>query len=130
MKNGPLSGMRVLLVEDDFYLAEDATTAVREAGGEVVGPFGNPGEALEALSCNGVDIAVLDINLGNGPAFELARELRSSEMPFVFATGYDEGVLPEDLRTVTRLQKPFRPRDLVDCLSSARERLANPGERC
>lgn len=118
----PLSGLRVLLVEDDYYLAADASHAVENAGGQVIGPFGNASDALDALASGGADVAVLDINLGSGPSFALARQLQSSEVPIVFATGYDSGVLPEDLRTVTRLQKPFQSRELVECLSMAKVR--------
>ncbi len=119
MTGKPLQGLRVLLVEDDYYLASDVSDAVQEAGGKVVGPFGNAREALEAVSREHADVAVLDINLGQGPSFDLARKLQSTRVPIIFATGYSGGVLPEDLRTVTRLQKPFKGRDLVQCLASA-----------
>lgn len=120
MTSKPLTGLRVLLVEDDYYLAADATSAVEDAGGEVIGPFGSAEQALDLLSANGADVAVLDINLGYGPSFDLARRLRTTNVPIVFATGYDEGVLPEDLQTVARLQKPYRSQDLVQCLSSVK----------
>ncbi len=121
MTEMPLNGLRILVVEDDYYLATDARTVIEDAGGKVVGPFATAEEARAALDADGVDLAVIDINLGNGPSFDLARHLGSSKLPFLFATGYDQAVVPDDLKTIVRLEKPFRPAELVSAAALAHE---------
>ena len=114
----PLNGLRILVVEDDYYLATDTSAVIEEAGGQVVGPFGTAEAARAALDADGADLAVLDINLGNGPVFDLARYLDLTNLPFLFATGYDQAVLPDDLKAVVRLEKPFRPAELISAAVS------------
>lgn len=101
-----LSGRRILVVEDEFYLADDTTRALRAAGAEVVGPLPRSAPALRALARDGLDAAVVDINLGEGPSFELADALVGSGVPFVFVTGYDEVLIPKRLSHVATVQKP------------------------
>lgn len=128
MTNFPLDGLRILIVEDEYYLATDARRVIEQAGGEVVGPFGTADEARAALDAGGADLAVIDINLGGGPAFELARYLESAKLPFLFATGYDQAVVPDDLKAIVHLEKPFRPAALISAAASVYE-TANPGQR-
>ena len=112
-----LSGRRILIVEDDYYLATDACQMLVDSGAEVVGPFGTADEATSELKASaGIDSAVIDINLGHGPAFELARTLRAAEIPFLFATGYGVDVIPDDLGDVVRIEKPFRRNELIDAV--------------
>ena len=117
----PLKGLRILIVEDDYYLATDTRAVIEEAGGQVVGPFGTAEQARAALDAGGADLAVIDINLGSGPAFELARHLDSAKLPFLFATGYDHATVPDDLKDIVRLEKPFRPADLITAAASVHQ---------
>lgn len=121
MTHMPLDGLRVLVVEDDYYLASDAKALIEGAGGQVIGPFGTADQALAALEEGGADLAVLDINLGNGPAFDLARHLGLAKLPFLFATGYDQAVVPDDLKAVVRLEKPFRAIELISAAANVYE---------
>ena len=107
-----------MIVEDDYYLATDNMAVIEAAGGKVVGPFGTDNEARASLDTEGADLAVVDINLGNGPIFDLARHLQSIKLPFLFATGYDQGVVPNDLSAVVRLEKPLRPAELINAAVS------------
>jgi CheY-like chemotaxis protein len=93
-----LAGCSVLVVEDDYYLATDAQIALAKAGATVVGPSARTDEGLSLLDQRRPDCAVLDINLGSGPCFVLARELRTRSVPFVFVTGYDASIIPPGVR--------------------------------
>ncbi|RVU18697.1 response regulator [Methylobacterium oryzihabitans] len=111
-----LSGERILVVEDDYYLATDTARAVRRAGGIVLGPCRNEAAARAALGTGTPTGAVLDINLGTGPSFDLARELRGRGVPVMFITGYDDAVIPEDFADAARLQKPVDLAEVVRTL--------------
>lgn len=112
-----LGGRCVLVVEDDYYLATDAARALLGAGAEVLGPCATEEAARAELTRRRPDAAVVDINLGPGPSFELARSLRELGVPLVFITGYDPELIPEELSDVTRLAKPVQLRQLVGAIA-------------
>ncbi|WP_076068153.1 hypothetical protein [Sphingomonas montana] len=108
-----LAGKRILILEDDFYLAREAATVLAQAGAAVVGPFGTAFRPGDLAGLTAVDGAVVDINLGRGPAFDVACLLTERGVPFLFVTGYDAAIIPADLAHVERLEKPIRPAELV-----------------
>jgi GNAT superfamily N-acetyltransferase len=112
-----LSGKHVVVVEDDFYLATDTVRALRGAGAEVFGPC--PNEAAARREIAGIELhgAVLDINLEGGRSFGLASELMAAGIPFIFITGYDQGIIPQDFAGVIRLEKPVEFKRIVGALA-------------
>ena len=108
-----LNGCSVLVVDDDFYLAEDNREALEEAGAIVLGPYGLEDEALASIEDDLPDLAVLDLNLGTGPSFKVARAMRARGVPMVLVTGYDADVIPPDLADTPRLEKPVSGAKLV-----------------
>ncbi|AWN35686.1 GAF domain-containing protein [Methylobacterium radiodurans] len=112
-----LTGRRVLVVEDDFYLATDAARALRGAGAEVMGPCATEEDARVQLDEQRPDVAVVDINLGPGPSFKLAEALKDRGIPFVFMTGYDAEVIPAEFAGVERLEKPLQLRQIVGAVA-------------
>lgn len=124
----PLNGLRILVVEDDYFLATDAAMTIEDAGGKVLGPFATAEDARDALDTNGADLAIIDINLGSGPAFELARHLDMVELPFLITTGYDQAIVPDDLRKIVRLEKPFGSNELISAATRVYE-ATKAGER-
>jgi ActR/RegA family two-component response regulator len=94
---------RVLLVEDEYFIAADMARAFAARGVEVVGPVGNLDEAMQVIDVEDrLDGAVLDINLHG--------------VPFVFATGYDGSMIPERFADVTRCEKPIEARKVARAL--------------
>lgn len=112
-----LTGRTVLVVEDDYYMATDTAAALRGAGADVIGPCPSVEAARELLENGTPTHAVLDLNLGGGgPQFEFARLLKARGLPFVFLTGYDPDVVPQDMQDVVRLQKPVQFRAIVEAV--------------
>ncbi|GGK44294.1 response regulator [Salinarimonas ramus] len=105
---------RVLVVEDEYFIADDLAQALAAEGAEVIGPVGDPREALDLVANERIDRAVLDINLHGELVFDVARALQARDIPFVFATGYAANVVPSGLSHVPRWEKPF------DAISLAR----------
>ena len=112
-----LSGRSVLVVEDDYYLATDAETALMKAGASVVGPCARSSDAISLLEASHPDCAIVDINLGSGPSYEVAASLRASSVPFLFITGYDAGAIPPEFSDVERLEKPVNVSRMVHALA-------------
>jgi CheY-like chemotaxis protein len=108
---------RVLVVEDEYFIADDLVRALERRGAEVVGPASTVQQALELLSSTAeISGAVLDVNLRGERVFPLADELMRRGVPFVFATGYDQGSLPEANRQVPCWEKPYNDEGLVQAL--------------
>jgi CheY-like chemotaxis protein len=98
---------RVLVVEDEFFLAEDLANALRAAGADVIGPAPSIDAALDLLDeAEQLDGAILDINLQGEKAYPVADALLERMIPFVFATGYDPAHIPPRYDTVPRCYKP------------------------
>ncbi len=102
-----IDGTRVLVVEDDFDVAESLCAALVAAGCEVVGPVSTAQEACDVVKAEPIDAAILDIALSPGTSAPVARSLLSRGCPFVFVTGFSNlEMLPEDLRGHRVLLKP------------------------
>ncbi|MDP9840409.1 PAS domain S-box-containing protein [Neorhizobium huautlense] len=113
-----LSGRSILIVEDDYYMASDFASVLRSAGAEVLGPCPSEEAALSVLEHTTPTGALLDLNLGGGgPRFEIARILEGRGIPFMFITGYDPDVIPTEMETIARLQKPVPLRAIVEALA-------------
>lgn len=119
-----LSGYRILVVEDDYYLATDAARALQGAGAEVMGPCPTEEAARAELDGQHPHAVVVDVNLGQGPSFKLAETLAEHGIPFVFTTGYDPEVIPKQFDHVERLQKPVHLRQIVGAISRLLSRAA------
>jgi DNA-binding NtrC family response regulator len=114
-----LAGKKVLVVEDRYVIARDICRAVRDLGGEAVGPVGNLAMAQSAIGRAHVDLALVDLNLHDEIATPLIRQLTDRGIPFILATGYEDWVLPRELRGAPRVEKPVS----VHVLRQAVERL-------
>jgi DNA-binding response OmpR family regulator len=114
-----LAGRRVLVVEDDYFIADEICTTLREHGAEVLGPAPDIERGLNFVRNNDIDCAVLDINLHGNLAFDIASELQQRSTPAIFATGYDRSMLPSQFSDSVRLEKPVDLRALLRAVESA-----------
>jgi len=123
---GALSGGRYLVVEDEFFIADELTRELKAAGAEVIGPFNRADAAREALLKGAIaSAAVLDINIGGTLIYPLADELAAAGIPLVFATGYDAEAIPSRFADVPRLLKPIDAQVLVALLAASHLRLSH-----
>lgn len=121
-----LSGLTVLVVEDNYYLANEICTTLRLHAAAIAGPTSNVEHALELATTTKLDCAVLDINLHGEFSFELAEELRRRSVPLIFATGYDKAVLPAPFLDAVRLEKPVDLDALLRAVSTITAVAARP----
>ena len=114
-----LSGRRILIVEDEFFLADDLTRILNQRSAEVLGPVPTMAEALKVINdSERIDCAVLDVNLGGKFVFPISAALRDRNIPFLFATGYASTQIPAEFDGVPRLEKPFVSSALVAALEA------------
>ncbi len=112
-----LKGCRVLLVEDEYYIAEDLGQRLTAHGAVLLGPVPTLEKALVMVESEGrIDAAVVDVNLRGKSAIPLAEVLEGRGIPFVFATGYAASMLPVRYQHIPRWEKPYHLEELVQAL--------------
>lgn len=116
------SGVRVLIVEDEFIVAMMIEDTLKALGCEIVSSASRVAQAREIASTADIDVAVLDVNLAGAPVFAVAEVLRERRIPFLFSTGYGAGSVPDAFSDCEVMDKPFSDRDLRQKLALALRR--------
>ena len=119
MSKRKLSNCKVLVVEDEMMIAMLIEDMLDEFGCKTVGPATNVPRALELISMEQMEVAVLDLNLDGNDTYAIADALRQKRVPFIFATGYGSTGVRDQYRDRPVLQKPFQSRDLESALKEA-----------
>lgn len=112
--------MRILVVEDDFLIAEQLAFEIRQLGDDVLGPFSNIGGAIGAVQ--NADAAILDVRVRDGTSFPVADHLVAARRPFIFLTGYNPKVVPDRFGDATLYNKPSPTYVLLADLHSQKAR--------
>lgn len=81
------TGKRLLIVEDSYFLADEARQKLQELGATIVGPVDDIEHAAELIEAGDADAAILDLHLAADRAFSLAEQLERQKLPYVFALG-------------------------------------------
>ena len=122
-----MTALRVLIVDDEFLVADLLTGVVEDAGHEVAGIAASADEALVQLEDARVDVAILDIRLkGPRDGIELACEIqeRYPRVRYLFVSGSGEAMTrarAEGVNPMAILQKPFDQQQLVELLAQVAE---------
>jgi len=118
--SGDLNGLRILVVEDEAAISLLLEDMLLDFGCEVIGPAARLSAALDAVSREKVDLAILDVNVAGEPIYPVAEALAQRSIPFVFSTGYGSAGIRDTFRDRPVLQKPFAQNDLKQKLLMAR----------
>lgn len=123
---GKLSGLRIMLLEDQMIIAMDAESALLACGAKSVDAVGTADEALRVLNAMRPDACVLDVNLGSGTSLSVADDLVRRGIPFIFATGYaDRAIIPERFAKIPTVRKPYDAKGLCEAIHAALARKAD-----
>ncbi|MCE5977569.1 HWE histidine kinase domain-containing protein [Pseudomonas sp. JR33AA] len=102
------SGLCVLILEDQLVIAVGLEQILNDAQINDVVTASSEDEAMQLLGSHKPDAAILDVNLGTGTSISIADELVRRQVPFLFATGYGDGIsIPEHLQHVPVTRKPY-----------------------
>lgn len=118
--------MHVLVVDDESFIADFVCTVIEtEFAPATVRAVGSLRDALEALSRETFHAAVLDANLDGFSASPIAEALQLQGAPyFVISGSISQRLLPPPLDRAKLLAKPFRKRQLMECLVELMQRAA------
>ncbi len=117
--------LKVLVVEDEVLIGMDLVMLLEEWGYTADGPVKSVQSALESVKAAPPDLAILDVNLGDGrTSIPIAARLAEMNIPFVFLTGYDPSRY-DDVSTAPNaphLRKPLDQQALRDLISEITRR--------
>jgi CheY-like chemotaxis protein len=109
---------RILVVEDQMLIALEIVAMVEDFGCQPVGPVGHVQTALQAVSREPLDAALLDVDLDGQSVEPVADLLDRRGIPFALVTGYSRDRLPAGLRSRPYVAKPFTYDDVRSALSA------------
>jgi DNA-binding response OmpR family regulator len=114
---GPLC--QVLVLEDEFFIADEIAHILESAGFEVLGPVATVNEALGHIAEAFLDAAIIDANLRGETSAPVATALREGNVPFVVCSGYRSEDLTPTFGPITLVAKPVHSGRLLSALRSS-----------
>jgi CheY-like chemotaxis protein len=112
-----LSGLRILVVEDEMLVLLETEDMLADLGCESVTTAATVDQAVDIVKAQRFDAALLDVNLSGDRSHRVADALAARGVPFAFATGYGGQGLRAADRDRPLLLKPFRSELLEEILS-------------
>lgn len=114
-----LADRKILLVEDDYLMADALAEALKDTGALVFGPIGTVEDALHSVArLEEIEAVILDVNLVGERAYAVADAVLARDIPMVFVTGYDRDLLPPRFADVPHCLKPVDIEQLARTLAS------------
>jgi len=110
-----LQGAKVLVLDDEWLVADQTAQYLGEAGMEVIGPFYALDEARDFAADSKVDLAVLDYNIDGTPVTPLVEDLQAKGVPVIIVSGYGSRLeLPQGTLGVDFMPKPVARASLIE----------------
>src|ERR1700754_4339494 len=95
-----LMSKKILIVEDEFVVANDLRLILRQAGYRVTGIAISVEEADQQLKKQKPDLAILDIRLeGKLSGIDFARKLKAENIAFIYLSAYATQPILEEAKT-------------------------------
>ena len=104
---------RILLVEDELFVAAHIDDLLIDEGLDVIGPVITLAKAKLVARDETLDAALLDVNIVGGRIDDVADILTHRHIPFLFVTSCERRELPMKHREATMVHKPFKDADLM-----------------
>jgi len=112
-----LRGIRAIIVEDSFVVAESLESLLTSHGCEVIGKAANLLTGVPLAATADYDVAVLDVRLGEELVGDVARAAQARGKRIVYLTGYsDLSLVPPELSGYPVLPKPVRSEALIEAM--------------
>jgi DNA-binding NtrC family response regulator len=115
---GALKDRRILVVEDDWFIADAMASLLASEGADVFGPAATLMEGAALAHYWPIEIALMDLNLHGERADDLVVELADNDVMVVVVTAYEIKQAVAD-SAFASLQKPVTSTTLLDTLYRA-----------
>lgn len=112
--------MRVLVAEDELIVGLDLCNTMAEAGYEVEGPFEDISSAMQSFREHKPDVAILDVQLGDGIVYPLAEQMMAANVPVIFHSGQlSASEMSSRYPGAQALAKPCPPNEIIETVRQA-----------
>jgi len=119
-----LSGLRILILEDESLIALDVEQLCRDHGASEISIESDLGGLGSESALDGFDVAIVDLMLSGVSALPFAERLRDRNRPFVFTSGFgDMNRLRDAFPGVPAVGKPYSGSDLIEAVAAVAGRL-------
>jgi DNA-binding LytR/AlgR family response regulator len=113
-----MNAVKILVVEDDFIIAEDIAQILQNTGYTIIGIIAQGEAVMDSIEQERPDLILLDITLaGKKTGIEVGEEIYKyhRDIPFIYITSYsDQNTVEKAKHTFPSayMTKPFDERDL------------------
>lgn len=108
-----LKDLRALVVEDEYFVADDLRQILLRRGADVVTLCCSVQDAMSHVRTAGFDFVLLDIDLKGELNFGIADECQRRRVPFAFVSGYGRTFIPPRFDDVPNWGKPYDEQQIV-----------------
>lgn len=115
-----LKDLAILIVENEFLLAINLETTMRDAGAAKVEMAASLADAQKLVDQKSFDAAILDIRLMDGDSLPLAQQLIKQGVPVVIHSGHANQAHTSLVPEAVFLPKPSTPTEIVRSVLKAR----------
>jgi len=115
---------KILIVEDEFIIAEKLSADLAEIGYKIIGIVSSGEEAIKSVGANTPDLIIMDINIdGELDGIETTREIQEKmAVPVIYLTGladYEIFRKARQTRPAGYLSKPYNRQDIYHAIELA-----------
>ena len=115
-----MAQLRVLVAEDELIVGMDLCNTVAEAGYVVEGPYDDLSSATRAYQAHKPDLAILDVQLGDGSVYPLAERMMAENVPVIFHSGaMTPAQVADRFPNAQTLAKPCPPNEVISKVQEA-----------
>lgn len=116
--------IRILIVEDEWFIASECEDMLLDADYEVVGLAADEPEALELMERTGPDLVLMDVKLARqSDGVEVAKAIRKKwQTAIIFTTAHNDPLTRrrgEAARPAGWINKPYTSQSLLEAVAKA-----------
>lgn len=111
--------LNVIIIDDEANAIKTLENFLRKYLKDctLVGTAGSAAQAIELIDTVDFDLALLDINLGDGSGFDVLDACEKDDFKVVFTTAYDQFAIKAfKYSAMDYLLKPINPEELIDTI--------------
>lgn len=116
--------LKVIIIEDELNAVKTLQSYIHKYldAVSVVGIANSKAEGVELIANSDFDLALLDINLGDGTGFEVLEQCSDKAFHVIFTTAYDEFAIKAfKYSALDYLLKPINPQEFMDSINRLKE---------
>jgi len=117
--------LRALIIDDELNAVKTIQSFLHKyvEGVSVVGIANSKEEAIALMANTTFDLALLDINLGDGTGFQVLESAQETAFDVIFITAYDEHAIKAfKYSALDYLLKPLNPEEFVAAIDRVKAR--------